>query len=131
MATAVWRGICGACPACGEGRAFSGFLRVVPACAACGAPLGSLRADDLPPYITIMIVGHFILPMMLLVERTIRPELWVHSVIWLPLTLGLTLGLIRPVKGATVGLMTRLEMLARDDGNGSDAEGSDVKGSNA
>ncbi len=99
---------------------FSGFLKVVPACASCGAPLGSLRADDLPPYITIMIVGHFIVPMMLWMEKAVRPELWVHSVIWVPLTLGLTLALIRPVKGATVGLMTRLGML------GSDAKGSDA-----
>jgi uncharacterized protein (DUF983 family) len=117
LGTALWRGVRGNCPACGQGKLFAGFLRVAPECTECHAPLGQLRADDLPPYITIMIVGHLIVPMMLLFERAASPELWIHTAIWVPLTLALTLGLIRPVKGATVGLMLRLGMLRQ----GSDA----------
>src|SRR5581483_8883320 len=48
--TALGRGLMGRCPSCGKGRIFDGFLRVVPECAHCGAPLGLARADDAPPY---------------------------------------------------------------------------------
>jgi uncharacterized protein (DUF983 family) len=99
------------CPACGQTRLFRGYLKVEPVCANCGAPLGLARADDAPPYFTIVIVGHVIVAGMWSLERAYEPPLWVHAVIWLPLTLALSLLLLRPIKGATVGLMLRLGML--------------------
>ncbi len=106
--TAMARGALGRCPACGQTRCFAGYLKVVPQCVACGAPLGSMRADDAPPYFTIFIVGHIIVGLMLWVEQAYQPALWIHAAIWLPLSLVLTLALLRPVKGATLGLMLRL-----------------------
>ncbi|WP_428488363.1 DUF983 domain-containing protein [Rhodopila sp.] len=111
MATAIGRGLLGRCPACGKAHLFNGFLRVVPACDNCGAPLGSARADDAPPYITILITGHVIVPLLYMVDRMDEPPLWLMSVIFLPLTVLLALGLLRPVKGGTVGLMLTLNML--------------------
>ena len=93
---------------------FNGFLKVVDVCAACSGPLGLVRADDAPPYFTILIVGHIVIPLMFLVERGQQPPLWVMSAVFLPLTLILALTLIRPVKGATVGLMLTLNMLKSD-----------------
>ena len=110
-ATAIARGILGRCPACGESHMFLGFLRVVPQCRNCGAPLGSARADDAPPYFTILIVGHIIVPIILIWQRMSDPPTWLMSAVILPLTLALTLALMRPVKGAVVGLMLRLNML--------------------
>jgi len=103
------------CPACGKTKLFSGYLKVNPVCSNCGAPLGLARADDAPPYFTIFIVGHFIVGAMWSVERAYQPPLWVHAAIWLPLTLALTLLLLRPIKGATVGLMLKLGMLKSGD----------------
>jgi len=111
LAMAIGRGLVGRCPACGKGELFDGFLRVVAACRNCGAPLGLARADDAPPYFTILIVGHILVPLLLLTDRLEAPPLWVLWATFLPLTLILTLGLIRPVKGGTVGLMLRLNML--------------------
>lgn len=68
------------------------------------------RADDAPPYFTIFIVGHIVIPLLLLVERVWRPELWVHFSIWLPLTLLLTLWLLPRTKGATVGMQWAFRM---------------------
>ena len=104
----------GRCPACGKSHLFNGFLRVVPECRNCGAPLGLARADDAPPYFTILIVGHIVIPAMLILQRTQDPPQWLMWVIFLPLTLVLALGLLRPVKGGTVGLMLRLNMLKSD-----------------
>ncbi len=102
------RGLRGLCPACGVGHAFRGYLRVVENCPHCAAPLGSLRADDAPPYFTIFIVGHLLVPLLYGVEVQFRPELWVLAAIFLPASLVMTLALLRPVKGATLGLMLRL-----------------------
>lgn len=116
LGSAVRRGLANRCPVCGRGRLFNGWLRVAAACPHCHAPLGRVRADDAPPYFTIFIVGHLVIPLMLWVERAYTPELWVHSAIFLPLSLALAVGLIRPVKGATVGLMMRLGLSDRDHG---------------
>jgi uncharacterized protein (DUF983 family) len=72
------------------------------------------RADDAPPYFTILITGHIVVPLMLLLERSQQPPTWVMSAIFLPLTLVLAVGLLRPVKGGTVGLMLKLNMLKTD-----------------
>ena len=109
--TAIGRGILGRCPACGQSHLFNGFLRVVPECRNCSAPLGLARADDAPPYFTILIVGHIVIPSMLILQRTQDPPQWLMWAIFIPLTLVLALGLLRPVKGGTVGLMLRLNML--------------------
>ncbi len=113
--TAMGRGFMGRCPACGQTHCFNGYLSVVPSCVACGAPLGNFRADDAPPYFTIFIAGHIIVGLMFWVDGAYKPDLWVHAAIWLPFSLVLTLALLRPVKGATLGLMLKLGMAKSDD----------------
>jgi len=108
MSTSLTRGLRGRCPACGEGRIFRAYLKVVDNCESCAAPLGAVRADDAPPYFTIFAVGHVIVPGMLLLEKAATPPLWVHSAIWLPLTVILAMALMQPIKGATIGLMLKL-----------------------
>jgi uncharacterized protein (DUF983 family) len=112
--TAIGRGLMGRCPVCGKGRIFDGFLRVVPECEHCHAPLGLARADDAPPYFTILIVGHIVIPLMLITQRQYDPSTWLMTAIFVPLTLVLSVGLLRPVKGATVGLMMAFNMLKSD-----------------
>lgn len=106
--TVVGRGIRGLCPHCGVGRIFAGFLRIVPACAHCGAPLGAMRADDAPPYIVIFLVGHLLVPPIFWVEKAYQPPMWLHMVVWLPLFAAACTLLLRPAKGAVVGWMWRL-----------------------
>ena len=114
LGTAVGRGLIGRCPCCGETHLFNGYLLVVPECRNCGAPLGLARADDAPPYFTIVVVGHIVVPLMFLVDRAHNPPIWLLCAIFLPLTLVLTLALLRPIKGGTVGLMLKLGMVGRD-----------------
>ena len=89
---------------------FAGFMKVADSCSVCGTELHHQRADDAPPYFTMFIVGHIIVPLILLVEKWWAPALWIHAAIWLPLTLALTLALMPPVKGAVVGLQWALKM---------------------
>lgn len=98
------------CPACGEGRLFSGFLKVVPSCAHCGEDLRAQRSDDLPPYIVITIVGHIVGGGILLAETYSELPLWMHAVIWPLLTIALCFGLMQPVKGMVVAHQWALRM---------------------
>ncbi len=111
LLAALKRGLCGRCPVCGQAPLFDGYLTVRAACPHCAAPLGRVRADDVPPYFTILVVGHIIVPGMLVLERTAAPPLWVQTAIWVPLTLVLTLALLRPIKGAIVGAILSFGML--------------------
>ena len=61
-----------------------------------------------------MIVGHIVIPLMLITQKLYEPTNLMLSAIFLPLTLVLSLGLLRPVKGATVGLMLSFNMLKSD-----------------
>ncbi len=106
----MWRGAGGKCPACGKGALFKKFMKVTDACAYCGAALYHQRADDAPPYFTIFIVGHILVPLVLIVERVWQPSYLVHAALWLPMTLGLTFALMPIVKGAVVGLQWALGM---------------------
>lgn len=116
LGTAMLRGARNRCPVCGEGRLFAGYLAIRPACDACGTPIGQIKADDAPPYFTIFLVGHIVVPLMLLAEREHAPALWVMAAIFLPLTLVLSLLFLRPVKGATLGLMLSFGMNGREQG---------------
>jgi uncharacterized protein (DUF983 family) len=89
---------------------------VKPACEACGTEFSGHRADDLPPYITIMIVGHIVVPLNLIVERGAEWPLWWHMTLWPALTVILALGLIQPVKGATIGYQWALRLHGFDTG---------------
>ncbi len=111
MLTAIGRGLLGRCPACGNCHLFNGFLRVRPTCQGCGAPLGLARADDAPPYFTILLVGHLLIPTMFIVDRTYSPEIWAMMAIFVPMAGILSVGLLRPIKGGTVGLMMKLNLL--------------------
>lgn len=100
--TALWRGLRGRCPHCGRGPIFHAFLKVADHCAVCGEALHHHRADDAPAYFVILIVGHLVVPCALALETAFAPSYWVHFAIWPPLTLGLALGLLQPIKGAIV-----------------------------
>ena len=83
---------------------FSGFLKVVDRCEVCGEELFHQRADDFPPYIVIVLVGHTVVPLALTVEMEYAPPMLPQVAIWGLVTIGLALGLIQPVKGAIVAI---------------------------
>jgi uncharacterized protein (DUF983 family) len=100
----VLAGLVGQCPQCGEGQLFSGFLTVSPQCEACGLDLGAADPGDGASVFVILVVGLVIAFSMLFTEFTFHPPVWMHLVIWMPLTVLLCLGLMRPFKGVLLAL---------------------------
>jgi uncharacterized protein (DUF983 family) len=113
--TALKRGFRGRCPRCGQGKLFRAFLKVDNNCSVCGLDFTPHRADDLPAYLVIVIVGHIVVPTALFIETDYSPPVWLQLAIYLPLTLVLSLALLQPVKGAVVGVQWALHMHGFDD----------------
>lgn len=112
----IMRGAKQHCPSCGRGSLFSRYLKVVDSCGKCGEELHYHRADDAPPYLTIFVVGHIVVPLLLMMEVAIRPAIWVHMALWLPLSVILSLVLLPVIKGGVVGLQWALYMHGFDPG---------------
>lgn len=110
------------CPNCDKGAIFGKYLKVNGHCASCNEALHHHRADDAPPYFTIFIVGHIVVPLMIFVEATYRPDLWLHTIIWMPLTVALCYWVLPRVKAALIGYQWAIKMHGFDPEHDEDAE---------
>ena len=115
--TALKRGFRGRCPRCGQGKLFRAFLKVDDHCSVCQLDFTPHRADDLPAYLVIVIVGHIVVPTILWIETDYSPSIALQLSIYLPLTLILSLALLKPVKGVLVAIQWALRMHGFDEQN--------------
>ena len=97
-------GIRGRCPRCGDGRLFAGFLKLDSRCQACGLDFDFADSGDGPAVFVILITGFVIAAGALLVELAYLPPIWLHMLVWPPLVLVFSLGLLRPLKGVMINL---------------------------
>ncbi|WP_415184030.1 DUF983 domain-containing protein [Phaeovulum sp.] len=104
MGNAVWRGLACRCPACGKGALLRSYLKVHDNCPTCGETFSHHRADDGPAYLTILIVGHLMAPLILWAFITWRPEPMTMIAIFATGTLALSLLLLPRLKGMIVGI---------------------------
>ncbi|MFB9223195.1 DUF983 domain-containing protein [Paracoccus cavernae] len=101
---ALLRGARGRCPACGEGKLFSKYLKVNDSCPSCGEELHHQRADDGPAYLTILLVSHLGTPLLMAIFMMYRPS---PMTLLLSFSIGAivaSLALLPVVKGGFVGV---------------------------
>jgi len=103
------RGFARRCPNCGQSPIFNRYLKVNRTCVHCGLGLGEFRADDAPPYFTILIVGHVIVAPLLFFPWIWQANVWLVLGTVLPALLIATLAFLPVVKGAVVGLHWAIE----------------------
>lgn len=104
MKTAILRGLMCRCPNCGKGKLLDGYLAVRDSCAACGEDFTAQRADDGPAYLTILVVGHLLGPLMLAAFVAYRPTPMTLITIFGIGSLALTLALLPRFKGMIVAI---------------------------
>ena len=92
-------GLSGKCPRCGRGKLFSGYINLRERCDVCGLDYSFADSGDGPAVFVILIIGFVIVGMALGVEVAYQPPYWLHAVLWLPLLIILSLGLLRILKG--------------------------------
>lgn len=100
----VKAGLSGRCPRCGEGRLFKGFLSVGERCANCRLDYSFADAGDGPAVFVILIIGFVVVGLALWMEVSLNPPLWLHFLLWIPLTLVLSLVSLRLIKGLLITL---------------------------
>jgi uncharacterized protein (DUF983 family) len=101
---ATLRGARGICPRCGTGPLFDGYLSVAPTCPDCGLDLTPQRADDGPAYLTIVIVGHVLVPLLVPVYQAWDPHPLLVALGFSAAAVALSLVLLPRLKGAMIGL---------------------------
>jgi len=99
------------CPRCGDGKLFTGLLTVRPNCPACGLDLSAEDAGDGPQVFVIFLLGAIVVGLAAWVEVRFAPPVWLHLVLWTPLTLAGALLLLRPLKAGLIALQYRHELL--------------------
>ena len=91
------------CPACGEGKLFSSYLKVAPSCPHCGEALHHQRADDGPAYVTLLVVCHVVgFLLMPLLYTGLAP--WAVALLLTGLAVPLCLFMLPPIKGFFVAV---------------------------
>ncbi|MCB9993290.1 MAG: DUF983 domain-containing protein [Hyphomicrobiaceae bacterium] len=100
-------GFAGRCPRCGEGHLFAGFLKTSSRCESCGLDLAFADSGDGPAIFIMFIVGFVVVSLALIVNVLFNPPMWVHLLLWIPVTIGLSLALLRPFKGIMIALQYR------------------------
>ena len=101
---AIAAGLRGHCPRCGEGRLFAGFLDLQPACDHCQLEYAFADSGDGPAFFVILVVGLIVVALAAIVEILFHPAPLVHLALWIPATVILSVGLLRPFKGVLVAL---------------------------
>jgi uncharacterized protein (DUF983 family) len=109
--TGLKRGLARRCPNRGEGRLFDGYLKIHFPCDNRGTNNRIYPSDDFPPYLTILVVGHLVVPLFVWTDRAQTASLWMLGAIWIAATLLLCLVLLPFMKGATVGLCWAMNMV--------------------
>jgi uncharacterized protein (DUF983 family) len=75
------------CPQCGKGNLYSKYLKFYSHCSICGEEFHSYRTDDFGPWLSIIISGHIIVPLVLSMEQNFKIDLWIQALIWIPITI--------------------------------------------
>ena len=63
-----------------------------------------MDSGDGPAIFVIMIAGAIVVTAALITEVKYQPPFWVHAVLWLPLTLAVTLWPLRAIKSLLIAL---------------------------
>ncbi|WP_306015936.1 DUF983 domain-containing protein [Oceanicaulis sp. MMSF_3324] len=97
-------GLLGRCPRCGKGALFRSYLKVADACGVCGLDFSNEDSGDGPAVFVMSIVGFIVVPAALALELAVSPPVWLHMLLWLPLSTVLTLLILPPFKATLFAL---------------------------
>ena len=99
--TILQAGLKGLCPRCGAPTLFGRhWLKFEPACRACGLDIASCNVGDGPAAFLTLILGTVVMGLAIALELTAHPPLWVHLLVWLPVTFVGVVGSLRLAKAA-------------------------------
>ncbi|WP_287407706.1 DUF983 domain-containing protein [Sphingopyxis sp.] len=97
----VWRAaLFGLCPECGSKTLFDGPVQFQPTCRACRLDYSRYNVGDGPAAFLTLIIGALLVAIALTLDAAVQPPLWVHVILWVPLTAAAVVYGLRVAKGA-------------------------------
>ena len=100
-------GLRGLCPRCGARTLFDGWITFADRCRACGLAFSAFNVGDGPAAFLTLILGTIVTVAAIALELSLSPPLWLHMLIWTPVTLGGVLLSLRLAKGWLLALEYR------------------------
>ncbi len=97
----------GLCPHCGQKTLFRSVTAFAEKCRACGLDYDKYNVGDGPAAFLTLIVGGVVLALALIVELNYYPPMWLHVLLWVPLTIAAVVGSLRISKGVLLILEHR------------------------
>ena len=101
---AMFRGARGHCPRCDRAKLFRRFLKPVAHCPSCAQDWTHQQADDFPAYVSILLTGHIMAPVIIALIKDTQLSTAAAASIIFPMMIALMIGLIQPAKGAIIAL---------------------------
>jgi len=83
---------------------FNSYLKVADRCPVCSEELYHHRADDGPAYLTILVVGHLMAPLIHIAFTRFRPDPMVLATVFTIGCVALSLYLLPRLKGLVVSI---------------------------
>ena len=102
------------CPRCGQGKVLQGLLAVAPRCNRCDLDLRGEDVGDGPAALVILVLGAIVVAGAVLLEVKVEPPIWVHLLVWIPVTLAGTVFLLRALKAWLIAQQYRHHLLEQD-----------------
>ena len=102
MPSVVQAGLRGLCPRCGKPTLFAKAIKFADRCSACGLDYSGFNVGDGPAAFLTLILGAIVVAMAITLELTLHPPLWLHMLIWIPVTAGGVVVSLRAAKGALI-----------------------------
>ena len=90
----------GLCPRCGQPTLFKGWMTFAERCSTCELDFASFNVGDGPAAFLTLILGTIVVALAIALELTLHPPLWVHMLIWIPVSTAAVIGSLRLAKGA-------------------------------
>lgn len=94
----------GLCPRCSQRTLFAGLVRFADHCRACGLDYSQFNVGDGPAAFLTLILGAIIVAAAIALELTVHPPLWLHMLIWIPVTAAGVVVSLRAAKAALLAL---------------------------
>jgi len=86
---------------------FKNFLEIRDKCEVCSLDYKFADAGDGPAVFVTLLGGFILLGMALFVQMKFDPPVWLLMLIFTPITLGVCIGMLRPLKGLLIALQYR------------------------
>ena len=107
---AAIRGASNHCPSCGQTPLFAHYLKPIERCEFCSQDWTHQQADDFPAYVSILITGHLLAPIIIALASQWDVPTWLLMGLILILAAGMMIALLQPAKGAIIAAQWWLGM---------------------